>query len=335
MRLRIILSLAAAGALAVPAYASADFAHVVSAGETLSSVAAADGLTVDQVAAANGLSPDAQLIAGSTLSIPPQNGSGTAASGSPTGTSVSAPVAPGTTGDGDGDGDDQGGTGTAPSASPTATATATGGYVVQPGDTLSAIAARAGITVADLAAANGLDPNGVLLSGSVLQFSGSQSSAASAVSSQPIGPAAQGAPGAPPYPTPEALSASQVGSIASANGAPASLAEAIGWQESGFNNNLVSSAGAVGVMQITPGTWDWIQRSLTPGSPLSPSSAADNVRGGALMLNSLLNATGGDSALATAGYYQGLASVQQNGMYADTQQYVNNVMALRQQFGWP
>jgi hypothetical protein len=37
--------------------------------------------------------------------------------------------------------------------------------------------------------------------------------------------------------------------------------------------------------------------------------------------------------MAAAGYYQGLASVQAHGMYADTQQYVNNVMALRQRFG--
>ena len=34
-----------------------------------------------------------------------------------------------------------------------------------------------------------------------------------------------------------------------------------------------------------------------------------------------------------AGYYQGLQSVQQNGVYADTQAYVNNVLALQQRFG--
>jgi N-acetylmuramoyl-L-alanine amidase len=52
-----------------------------------------------------------------------------------------------------------------------------------------------------------------------------------------------------------------------------------------------------------------------------------------LMLHSLLNATGGDEAMAAAGYYQGLASVQQHGMYADTKNYVNNVMALARRFG--
>ena len=87
-------------------------------------------------------------------------------------------------------------------------------------------------------------------------------------------------------------------------------------------------------MQILPGTWAWIQNTLAQGGPpLAPASAADNVRGGVLMLRSLLNSTGGDPALAAAGYYQGLPSVQQNGMYSSTQQYVNDVLALRSQFG--
>jgi hypothetical protein len=36
--------------------------------------------------------------------------------------------------------------------------------------------------------------------------------------------------------------------------------------------------------------------------------------------------------MAAAGYYQGLPSVEANGMYGDTQQYVNNVLALEQRF---
>jgi hypothetical protein len=54
-----------------------------------------------------------------------------------------------------------------------------------------------------------------------------------------------------------------------------------------------------------------------------------------LLLHSLLSSTGGDPALAAAGYYQGLGSVRQRGMFSDTQQYVNSVMALRQRFGGP
>jgi soluble lytic murein transglycosylase-like protein len=123
-----------------------------------------------------------------------------------------------------------------------------------------------------------------------------------------------------------------VGSIASANGVPASLADAIGWQESGFNNGLVSPTGASGVMQIEPATWDWIQGNLAGGA-LATASARDNVLGGVLLLHQLLADTGGDPSLAAAAYYQGLASVRQAGMYPSTQGYVNDVLALQAHFG--
>ncbi len=193
---------------------------------------------------------------------------------------------------------------------------------MRPGDTLSSIAARAGTTVAELALANGLSPDGVLPAGAVLRVSGLGGSAgtsgpsASSATSQPVGVSAAGSVSDPPYPTPERVSASQVGAIASANGVPAALADAVGWQESGFNNDLVSGADARGVMQILPGTWNWIQSSLNAGRPLAPASASDNVRGGVLLLRSLLNSTGGDPAMAAAGYYQGLPSVRANGLYA-------------------
>jgi LysM repeat protein len=324
MHVRVFLPLAVVALLLLPAAASADFAHTVTPGESLSSVAAADGLSVDQLAAANGLSSGAQLLNGSTLFIPPQGG-GPVSVAAPATSATSSTV-----GDGDADSDDGVGGTAAPAASSSG-----GSYLVQPGDTLSAIAARAGMTVSQLAAANGLSPNGLLVSGTTLRVSGggSSSSSSSAATSQPVGTVAQGSANAPPYPTPERVTASQVNQIASANGVSPSLADAVAWQESGFNNDLVSSADARGVMQILPGTWDWIQRTLTAGTPLASASAADNVRGGVLLLHSLLNSTGGDPGMAAAGYYQGLPSVQQNGVYPGTQQYVNSVLALRRQFG--
>ncbi len=205
-----------------------------------------------------------------------------------------------------------------------------GGYLVQPGDTLSAIAAAHGLGVDQLAAINGLDPSGLLISGRTLSFgSGVATAAATPVAGQR--PVATGAGGA--QPTAQTVSASTVGSIAAANGVSPSLAEAIGWQESGFNNGLTSSTGATGVMQIEPYTWSYINRTLSTPPPLSPASASDNVRGGVLLLRSLLAQTGGDPALAAAGYYQGLDSVRRHGLYADTQRYVDSVMALRHRFG--
>jgi LysM repeat protein len=297
--------LMATAALCVPATASAAFEHVVAPGESLSAVAAADGLPVDQLAAANGLSSDSQLIAGSTLAIPPQTGEAVATSSSPSAESA-APAQ-------------------ASSAVPSSSG---GGYVVQPGDTLSAIAARYGVSVDALASANGLDPAGILPAGASLSVSGgSSSSAGEAATTSTTSASSAGA-----QPTTESVSPTSVGSIAAQSGVSPSLAQAIADQESGFNNNEVSSTGATGVMQIEPGTWNYIQSNLG-ATTLTPSSATDNVRGGVLLLRSLLDQTGGDPAMAAAGYYQGLASVQAHGMYADTQQYVNNVMALRQRFG--
>jgi LysM repeat protein len=320
VRLRI-LSVAIVATLIAPATASASVSHVVAAGESLSSIAATDGLTVGQLAEANGLSPETSLLEGSTLAIPSQEA----------GTPQSAPSA-------------------GESAQTTeAAASSAGSYVVQPGDSLSAIAARAGMSIDELAAANGIDPAAPLLAGAVLQVPGVSSEAAPSedepapsegsgvqagptASSQPVGEAGSST-GEPPYPTEETVTPSQVGSTAEENGVPASLAEAIASQESGFNNSLTSSAGARGVMQIMPETWRYIGQELAGSTPLAPASAASNVRGGVLLLHSLLEATGGDPALAAAGYFQGLGSVRQEGEGPETEQYVNNVLALRHQFG--
>jgi LysM repeat protein len=269
--------------------------YVVQPGDTLSSIAARAGVSVASLAAANGLDPAGILVSGSALRL----------AGSPSASTQFVSRR---------------------------TSSSAGSYVVQPGDTLSSIAARAGVSVASLAASNGLTLNEPLLAGTALRLSGSASSTSPAVA-QPVGAAAQGNVTDPPYPTPEVLSASQIGNVAAANGVSPSLADAIAWQESGFNNDLVSSADARGIMQILPGTWQYIQNDLNPGTPLAPASAIDNVRGGVLLLHSLLGATGGDPALAAAGYYQGLPSVQRHGVYPSTQQYINDVLALRRQFG--
>lgn len=112
MRLRIVLSATALVVLFAPASAHADFAHTVLPGESLSSIAAADGLSVAQLAADNGLTPDAQLTVGSTVMIPPldassaASGTSTAATGDGDADSDDAAAAQTATGDGDADSDD-------------------------------------------------------------------------------------------------------------------------------------------------------------------------------------------------------------------------------------
>jgi soluble lytic murein transglycosylase-like protein len=210
-----------------------------------------------------------------------------------------------------------------------------GAYSVRLGDSLSAIAARAGVPAAQIAAMNGLSLSGVLVAGTVLKLPTGAPQLAPVAAPEPEGAAETTTtvvPAAAPYASPGRVSAGTVGAIAAQEGVPASLAAAIAWQESGFNNGLVSKANARGVMQIMPGTWQWVQNNLTT-THLDPNSATDNVRAGALYLNRLLRNTGGNVAQAVAGYYQGLDSVRRIGMYNDTQRYVANVLALQHRFG--
>jgi soluble lytic murein transglycosylase-like protein len=314
--LRISLVAAALALLATPA-AQAHVLHTVSAGETLWTIAAQSNLTTRTVAAYNGLGENANVVLGSTIKIPSiAEGQaalgGAAAAAAPAGAGALAPAAP------------------VAAAAPAASAPpALGAYVVRPGDTLSALAAQTGVPTEQMAYMNGLAPDAQLLIGTVLKLpSGAPAPARAA---QPA-PAQRVVPQADPVPTPARLDAAQIKELAAAQGAPGSLAAAIAWQESGFNNGVVSSANARGVMQIMPGTWDWVNRNLT-ASPLDPASAADNVSAGSLYLASLLRETGGDLRMAAASYYQGLASVRERGMFDDTKRYVDNVLALQGRFG--
>jgi LysM repeat protein len=268
--------------------------YAVQPGDTLSGIAVAHGVSLASLAAANGVSPDSFAIAGTTVRIPSASATPTASSS----TSSSGPPP-------------------------------LGGYTVRPGDTLSGIAAQAGVSMQQLAWMNGLNPSHYLLSGTVLKLP----TGAPTPSNPAPAPAQTIVPAAAPNPTPERVTSSQIAQIAAQHGVPSGLANAIAWQESGFNNDMVSSANARGVMQIMPGTWDWVNRSLAGGNPLNPNSAIDNVRGGVLYLRQLLNDFGGDQNAAAAAYYQGEGAVKSRGLYKDTQQYVNSVNALRARFG--
>jgi N-acetylmuramoyl-L-alanine amidase len=292
---RLILPLTLA-ALAAPSGAGAAVPHTVEPGETLWSIAAANNFTTSSLAAYNGLSPDSQVVLGSTIMIPAEGEAAATVAGTGGGGASAPPPA--------------------------------GSYTVQPGDTLSGIAAASGVSADQVAWMNGLDPSAPLLSGTALKLP-TGAAPASAPSPEPTQ-----VPQADPQPTPTQTSAGEIGQIASQHGVSPSLAAAVAWQESGFNNGVVSSANARGVMQVLPGTWDWIQQNLA-SETLDPASATDNVHAGVLYLDQLVQDTGGDEAAALAAYYQGLGSVQSSGVLPETQRYVDNVMALRGRFGGP
>src|SRR4051812_46899106 len=289
----VLISLMFIAVAATPAAAAVP--HVVQPGETLWSIAAANNFTTRAFAAANGLPEDSAVIAGTTLRGPSVTEASAALGGGPVATAASGAPAP------------------------------MGGYIVQPGDTLTALAARAGVSIQQMAFRNGLKPDAFLIAGSPLKLP--TGAPLPTTAAQPTAVAAVA-----PAPTPGRVSSADIAMVATRNGVPAPLASAIAWQESGFNNAMVSSANARGVMQVLPGTWDWVQQNLALRK-LDPANPIDNVGAGVLYLGRLLRETGGDPALAAAGYYQGLASVRRVGMLPETRQYVNNVLALRGRFG--
>lgn len=105
------------------------------------------------------------------------------------------------------------------------------------------------------------------------------------------------------------------------------LVRAIGWQESGYNPDAVSSVGARGVLQVMPGTWTFTERMYI-GRHV-PHTADGGVHVGVAYLRALLRIFHGNERLSVAAYYQGPGAVQAYGIFPGSQGYVRNVLALR------
>jgi LysM repeat protein len=118
-------------AIALPSGAGASLAHTVIEGETLSGIAAANGISTESLAAYNGLAADAWVISGTTIQVP----SATEVGAAPTSTSTSAGLT----------------------------------HTVVEGETLSGIAAANGIATESLAAYNGLAADAWVISGTTIQ----------------------------------------------------------------------------------------------------------------------------------------------------------------------
>jgi soluble lytic murein transglycosylase-like protein len=94
---------------------------------------------------------------------------------------------------------------------------------------------------------------------------------------------------------------------------------------------VVSRAGAVGVMQITPPTADWVGSSML-GHRVDLYDARSNVQAGITLLRHYLDRYGGDQSLVLAAYYQGQTAANRHGIYAMTRPYIASILALESFF---
>jgi LysM repeat protein len=280
--------------------------HVVKAGETVTSIAAKYRLAVAAVLKANKLDAGSIIRPGQKLLLP----------GVPAKRPQRAP------------------------------APVTHAYVVRRGDTLSGIALAARVPLTTVMALNRLSAADVIFPGQRLLLPGPAPAtpprtrtAAGAVGVQESGQrlktsvhraadANRAAVTARPSPDPDEVEG-LVRGTARRFGVDPALAVAIAVQESGLNQQRVSSANAVGVMQVVPSSGRWA--STLVGRRLDLLDTRDNVVAGVAILSALTSAER-EEEVAVAAYYQGLASVRAHGMYADTRRYVADVLALRRKF---
>jgi LysM repeat protein len=189
-------------------------------------------------------------------------------------------------------------------------------HVVRAGESLSSIARRYGTTVAKLARLNHLDPSHVLLIGKKLRIpSGGRPQR---VRTQPAA-----------YRTQSVESVrSLIDYWAAHYGVNVHLVRALAWMESGYNNSLVSSVGARGIMQLLPTTFRFAETVLI-GHRVT-HNANGNVRAGVAYIAHLLHDFHGNKRLALAGWYQGERAVRKHGLYKVSRPFVANVLALAQ-----
>lgn len=305
----------------------------VRAGDTLSHLAVRHGVSVGALVSANDIRDGRLIYPGQVLRLP---GSGSASSPSSS-SSSSSPA----------------------SSSKPSSSSSGGSYTVRPGDTLSGIAARQGVTVRALADANDISAQGFIHPGQTLRLPGS-GPAASRSETRASAPTELSRPydesnigdlhadedvddtflhyryssgtarsaaanreylASVDVPSRDAMK-KMIADTARRHGVDPTLMMALAYQESGWNHRAVSPANAIGAMQVIPTSGEWASAMI--GEELNLLDPQDNVTAGVVLVRTLLrSADSTDHAIG--GYYQGLASVRQHGLFSDTQQYVKNI----------
>jgi LysM repeat protein len=255
------------------------------------------GVSVASIVSANGLANPGRIFAGQRLVIP--GASAPRTSRSDTGGSTGA-------------------------AGPRRAASLV--HVVNRGSSLWAIATHYGVSVASIVAANGLANPGRIFAGQRLIIPGATAS--------------------PPSSAPRAKMSSRMAAVvadrdfvrriivreADRHGVPRALALAVAWQESGWQQNVVSHAGAMGVMQLMPATAEWVGQTMLH-RPVRIHEARSNISAGVRLLSHYLHRYGGNRDLVLAAYYQGQRAVDRYGIYAVSRPYIASIRYLERLFG--
>ncbi|HYJ74613.1 MAG TPA: LysM peptidoglycan-binding domain-containing protein [Kineosporiaceae bacterium] len=273
--------------------------HVVQPGETVSGIAARYRISAAAIISANRLGKDALIHPGQKLVLP----------------------------------------GVRPRPTTAPRPPVTHAYVVQRGDTLSGIALAAGVPLTTVTALNHLSASDVIFPGQRLLLPGPAPAPAAARLAAFSLPASGGTAVRSAAAANRAVLATRaapssgeitalVRSSATRYGVDPALALAVAAVESGFDQRRVSSANAIGVMQVVPSSGRWA--SSLVGRSLDLFDASDNVVAGVAILAALRAAEPEETAVAA--YYQGLSSVRERGLYDDTRRYVANVLTLRERF---
>lgn len=253
--------------------------HTVVPGDNLTGIAAAGRVSVASVVTLNSIANPDVITIGTVLKV------------SEVTTTVTPPTPPPSA------------TGPLPYTLPPPAVPPTLSFTVQPGDTVSALAARYGVDEQTITSLNGITNPSLLRIGQVLKV---------------------------PNPALGGVEAVLV-HYSEVYGVDPALVEGLAWQESGWQERVVSGVGAVGIMQVMPGTAAFTSTYLVM-APVDLTNENQNIQAGVAFLAFLIRQAGGNEALAVAGYYQGLGSVMARGEYLDTQRYVADVEVLKAHF---
>jgi N-acetylmuramoyl-L-alanine amidase len=275
--------------------AAAPRSHRVTRGENLTVIARRYGVAVSAIATANRLADPSRIFVGQRLIIP-------GAAPAPAARSAPKPK---------------------PKAAPAAAPGRT--HVVAGGENLTVIARRYGVAVSAIATANRLADPSRIYAGQRLLIPGTKPAATA--------------------PTARAVPASMSTAIAARDrvrriileeakrfAVPASLALAVGWQESGWRQDVVSHAGAIGVMQLLPATGEWVGDVMLRAT-VDLHDARGNIRAGVRLLRHYLDRYDGALDLTLAAYYQGQTAADRHGVYAVTRPYIASIRVLIRIFG--